>query len=65
MSEENLNTEEVNENIETPEESIQIADDVVAIIAGKAVSEVSRSCWNGRRICRWNYRSFKWKEKPS
>jgi len=44
MSEENLNTEEVNENIETPEESIQIADDVVAIIAGKAVSEVSRSC---------------------
>ena len=43
MDEENVNSEEVNENNDAQEESIQIADDVVAIIAGKAVSEVSRS----------------------
>jgi len=40
MDDENLNTEEINKDQVTGEESIQIADDVVAIIAGKAVSEV-------------------------
>lgn len=39
MEEQNLNNEEVNENVAG--ENIQIADDVVAIIAGKAVSEVA------------------------
>lgn len=39
MEEENNKLIENNENTET--ESIQIADDVVAVIAGKAVSEVS------------------------
>ena len=39
MDEQNLNNEEVNENVSG--ENIQIADDVVAVIAGKAVSEVS------------------------
>ena len=39
MDEQNLNNEEVNENVSA--ENIQIADDVVAIIAGKAVSEVA------------------------
>ena len=41
MDEQNLNNEEVNENVEMTGENIQIADDVVAIIAGKAVSEVN------------------------
>ena len=40
MDEQNINNEEeVNENVSG--ENIQIADDVVAVIAGKAVSEVS------------------------
>lgn len=39
MDEQKLNSEEVNENVAG--ENIQIADDVVAIIAGKAVSEVN------------------------
>lgn len=41
MDEENINSEEVKEKVNTASESIQIADDVVAVIAGKAVSEVS------------------------
>ena len=45
MEEQNINNEEVKEevveNLETSGENIQIADDVVAIIAGKAVSEVN------------------------
>ena len=44
MEEENvneLNNEEIKNTEETTAEGIQIADDVVAIIAGKAVSEVS------------------------
>lgn len=44
MEEENvneLNDEEINNAEETTSEGIKIADDVVAIIAGKAVSEVS------------------------
>lgn len=44
MEEENvneLNNEEINNAEETTSEGIKIADDVVAIIAGKAVSEVS------------------------
>ena len=40
MSEKDENKEEINETVDTPEETIQIADDVVAVIAGKAVSEV-------------------------
>ena len=44
MDKQNVDSEEKNEKVEAGEESIQIADDVVAIIAGKAVSEVSRSC---------------------
>lgn len=40
MSEKKEEKEEINEAIEAQEETIQIADDVVAIIAGKAVSEV-------------------------
>jgi len=39
MEEQNINNEEANENV--AKENIQIADDVVAIIAGKAVSEVA------------------------
>lgn len=39
MDEQNINNEEVKENVSG--ENIQIADDVVAIIAGKAVSEVA------------------------
>ncbi len=41
MDEQNINNEEINEKVETTSEGIQIADDVVAVIAGKAVSEVS------------------------
>ena len=41
MEEQNINNEEVNDKVEGTNETIQIADDVVAIIAGKAVSEVS------------------------
>ncbi len=44
MEEENIEeikTEEQVENVETASEGIQIADDVVSIIAGKAVSEVN------------------------
>ena len=41
MDEQNINNEELNEKVEGTTENIQIADDVVAIIAGKAVSEVS------------------------
>lgn len=39
MDEQNVKNEEVKENVAG--ENIQIADDVVAIIAGKAVSEVN------------------------
>ncbi len=41
MEEQDINNEEVNEKVDTAGESIQISDDVVAVIAGKAVSEVS------------------------
>ncbi len=41
MEEENINNEEIVKKEEESNESIQIADDVVAVIAGKAVSEVS------------------------
>lgn len=41
MDEQNINNEEVNNKLEVASETIQIADDVVAVIAGKAVSEVS------------------------
>lgn len=41
MDEQNINNEELNEKVEETTENIQIADDVVAIIAGKAVSEVN------------------------
>ncbi len=41
MDEENINNEKTNDKLETTSESIQIADDVVAIIAGKAVSEIN------------------------
>ena len=42
-------------------EKIEISNDVIAVIAGVAVSEV-QGVW---RICRRNIRSTKWKEKPS
>lgn len=41
MDEQNINNEEVNNKLEVASETIQIADDVVAVIAGKAVSEVA------------------------
>lgn len=41
MDQENINNEEVNDKVEVASETIQIADDVVAVIAGKAVSEVN------------------------
>lgn len=41
MDEQNINNEEISDNTETSNETIQIADDVVAVIAGKAVSEVA------------------------
>lgn len=44
MEEENIKEEKIEEQVDTQEltsEGIQIADDVVAVIAGKAVSEVN------------------------
>ncbi len=41
MDEQNTNNEDVNDKVEVSSENIQIADDVVAVIAGKAVSEVA------------------------
>ena len=41
MDEKNINNEETNDKAEVISEGIQISDDVVAVIAGKAVSEVS------------------------
>ncbi len=41
MDEQDIKNEELNDNVEQSNESIQIADDVVAVIAGKAVSEVN------------------------
>ncbi len=41
MDEQNINNEELNDKVETASETIQIADDVVAVIAGKAVSELA------------------------
>lgn len=41
MEEQDTSNEEVNEKVEVTNEEIQIADDVVAIIAGKSVSEVN------------------------
>ncbi len=41
MDEKNTNNEEVEEKLEVTGEGIEIADDVVAVISGKAVSEVS------------------------
>ena len=41
MDEQNINNEEIKEQTGEITENIQIADDVVAIIAGKAVSEVT------------------------
>lgn len=41
MDEQNVNNEELDNKVEQSTENIQIADDVVAVIAGKAVSEVS------------------------
>jgi len=41
MDEQDINNEEVNDKVEVASETIQIADDVVAVIAGKAVSEVN------------------------
>lgn len=41
MEEQNISNEEVNENVEISGENIQIADEVVSVIAGKAVSEVN------------------------
>lgn len=41
MDEQDIKNEELNDNVEQSNETIQIADDVVAVIAGKAVSEVN------------------------
>ena len=41
MSEENLENKEIEVSEETQDNGVQIADDVVSIIAGKAASEVS------------------------
>ena len=41
MDEKNTNNESVEEKMEVTGEGIEIADDVVAVISGKAVSEVS------------------------
>ena len=41
MDEKNTNNEEVEEKLEVTGEGIEIADDVVAVISGKAVSEVN------------------------
>ncbi len=41
MEEENINNEEVIKIEEVSEDNIQIADDVISIIAGKAVSEIN------------------------
>lgn len=60
MSEENKNEEqkgevlELEEEIKTENDGIQISNDVVAVIAGVAVTEVQGVARNGRRICRRN-----------
>lgn len=61
MEEENKIIEQ--ENIEEIEENdgIEISGDVIAVIAGVAVSS-SRSSFNVWRICRRNNRSIKWKK---
>ena len=57
--------QELQEITSQNDESIRIANEVVASIAGVAVSEVPRSFWYGRWNCRWNFRSIKWEEKFS
>lgn len=63
MEEENLEeikNEDLIQTDETENEGIQIANDVISTIAGKAVSEVEGVARYGRRICRRNYGSIKW-----
>ena len=55
--EEEKNLEITNEEVVS--EGIKISDDVVAVIAGKAVSEVSGVHEMAGGFARWNYRSFK------
>lgn len=63
MDEKNTNNEEAIEKEETTSENIQISDEVVSVIAGKAVSEVSGVAEMAGGFARGNYRSFKRKEK--
>lgn len=63
MSDEDI--EKTEEIIETESEGIKIADDVVATIAGKAVSEVNGVASMFGGFARRNNRSTKRKEKPN
>ena len=65
--EENNNVENVQEvannvgnqgEVTLENSNIKIADDVIAVIAGAAASEVPGVAINGRRICRRNFRSI-------
>lgn len=58
---ETINESEITiENTEGETSNIQIADDVVAIIAGKSCIRCTWSICNGWWICWRNFRSFKW-----
>lgn len=66
--EENNNNEEVLEikqETGTENDGIKIANDVIAVIAGVAVSEVQGVYGMSGGFAGRNIRSFKWKEKPS
>ena len=63
------NTEEIKNEDSTAvtqedAQGIQISDDVISIIAGKAVTEIPGVAGMAGGFARRNFRSIKWKEKP-
>ena len=44
-------------------QGIQISDDVISIIAGKAVTEIKGVAGMAGGFARWNFRSVKWKKE--
>ncbi len=65
--EENNNEEvlEIKQETGTENDGIKIANDVIAVIAGVAVSEVQGVYGMSGGFAGRNIRGFKWKEKPS
>lgn len=58
MSEDNteeIKNEDLIQNSEEENQGIQISDDVISIIAGKAVSEVAGVSGMAGGFARWNY----------